>query len=184
MKIKFDDNEPQAPILEKIKQPIVNDRDSESDSDEAPEEESNTASKSKILKEQQKLKQLEKQQNEINKEKRRNQDLYNKQQQSLKSQKKQEVDDLVIPDVLPEDIINSASTTSIKQDKIKPKHLKLDDFEDRKQIKLQKLKNLKSEVKKGPVHVVVSERIKGVPKSEKVIASRDKWLKRKALGRK
>lgn len=171
--------------------------DSDSDSDEAPEEESTSGIRNEILamqkedlKSQQELKKLEK-------ERRRQQNIYNQQQQSLKKSKKQEQE---LPEYLPEDIFESISDneTGESESIITSKHLKLQDFEKldemeiRKKIKESKLKELKKSkklsIKKGPVHVKVQlfnlER-KVVPKFEnKVVNTRNKWLKRKSLGKK
>ncbi|CUM56225.1 uncharacterized protein AC631_03651 [Debaryomyces fabryi] len=171
--------------------------DSGSDSDEAPEEESTTGIKNEIiakqkedLKKQQELKKLEK-------ERRRQQTLYNQQQQQLKKNKKQEDE---LPEFLPEDIFESISDNEAEDSEpiIPSKHLKLQDFEKldemeiRRQIKQSKLKDLKKSkklsIKKGPVHVKVQQfnlDKKVVPKFEnKVVNTRNKWLKRKSLGKK
>lgn len=172
------------------------DSDSDSDSDEAPEEESTSGIRNEILakqkedlKSQQELKKLEK-------ERRRQQNVYNQQQQLLKKNKKQDE----LPEYLPEDIFESISDNEAgESEPIKPaKHLKLQDFEKldemeiRKKIKESKLKELKKSkklsIKKGPVHVKVqlfNLDKKVVPKFEnKVVNTRNKWLKRKSLGKK
>lgn len=173
------------------------DSDSDSDSDEAPEEESTSGIRNEILakqkedlKSQQELKKLEK-------ERRRQQNVYNQQQQLLKKNKKQEDK---LPEYLPEDIFESISDNETGESEpiIPSKHLKLQDFEKldemeiRKKIKESKLKELKKSkklsIKKGPVHVKVqlfNLDKKVVPKFEnKVVNTRNKWLKRKSLGKK
>lgn len=172
------------------------DSDSDSDSDEAPEEESTSGIRNEILakqkedlKSQQELKKLEK-------ERRRQQNVYNQQQQLLKKNKKQDE----LPEYLPEDIFESISDNEAGESEpiIPAKHLKLQDFEKldemeiRKKIKESKLKELKKSkklsIKKGPVHVKVqlfNLDKKVVPKFEnKVVNTRNKWLKRKSLGKK
>lgn len=185
-------------------QPKEDESDSDSDSDEAPEEESTGAAKSEILEKEKQRKELEQEKKRIEREKRRQQDAYNQQQQQLKreneekarakesQQQQQQQDNL--PELLPSDIIEAANNTSLSKDKnITGKHTILEDMDltMKKQIKLERLKQLKRlnkpEVKKGPVLVKVlnTHNKNKVPKSEsKIIGAKDKWLKRKSLNKK
>lgn len=181
-------------------QPNEDESDSDSDSDEAPEEESTGAAKSEILEKEKQRKESEQEKKRIEREKRRQQDAYNQQQQQLKreneekarAKESQQQDNL--PELLPSDIIEAANNTSLSKDKIKTgKHTILEDMDltMKKQIKLERLKQLKRlnkpEVKKGPVLVKVlnTHNKNKVPKSEsKIIGAKDKWLKRKSLNKK
>lgn len=172
------------------------DSDSDSDSDDAPEEESTTTTKQSILNKQKQQFQLEQEQKRIEREKRRKLDLQNKEQQdSKKSKKQQKIEEL--PEFLPTDILESDNEEEAnkKIETVKPKHYKLsdlDEIEARKQLKIQKLKDLKNKkttlVKKGPVSVQVqsfNSNKKVVPKAEnKVLDTREQWLQRKSLRRK
>lgn len=185
-----------------------NDNDSDdgsgSDSDEAPEEESTSQAKQALLQREAQLKQKEAETKRIEREKRKQQDLYNQQQQQQKKLKQLQREQLEksqqpeLPDLLPEDILRSLS--SGEDSKLTPsvsKHTRLDDNDDsewttdlKKQVKLEKLKQLKASnkasIKKGPVHVKVlanNKLGKVPPKSDKILHTRDKWLKRKSLNK-
>lgn len=185
-KIVFDDDGelegPQESKSEIIENPKL--QDEEDDSDEAPEEELINKSKQQILANENHLETLEKARQQAEKDKRRRQDLYNQQQQQNKRKlQKPQVHEQDVPDILPDDIIQARNNaiTPIS----KPQHKQLDDPELSRQLKLAKLAHLRSEtsIKKGPVHVVVSKSVRGVPKAEKITSSRDKWLNRKSLKR-
>lgn len=178
----------------------VSESDSESDSDEAPEEESTSKAKQDLLLRDAQRKEAEAEKRRIEREKRKQQDLYNKQQQEEKKlrqeQRQREEKHLELPELLPEDILNAVSEPTVTQES-KPvsKHIRLDDIEltkdIKKQMKLEKLKQLKASnkatVKKGPVRVQVlsnSKLDRVPPKTDKIFNSRDKWLKRKSLNKK
>lgn len=128
--------------------------------------------------------------------------MHREQQQKKKESTKIQED---LPEFLPEDIFDDIEEEEEEQEQeiaaAKGKHLKLQDFEEfdkralAKQIKEEKLKQLKLRkkliVKRGPVHVKVtsisSQQVnkKLVPVAEnKIVNSRNKWLKRKSLGKK
>lgn len=169
----------------------------EDDSDEAPEEESVSQLKSAALqklKEQEKLEQKSRQQE---REKRKQRDLQFKQQQEAKREKIKELvvaDEL--PDLLPEEALESDDEENVIISSKTGKHLRSEDFEKedaamRKKAKLEKLKNLKEmrkqALKKGPVYVQVQDSLSKnrVPVAEKtVIDTKSQWLQRESLNRK
>lgn len=169
----------------------------EDDSDEAPEEESVSQLKSAVLqklKEQEKLEQKSRQQE---REKRKQRDLQFKQQQEAKREKIKELvvaDEL--PDLLPEEALESDDEENVIISSKTGKHLRSEDFEKedaamRKKAKLEKLKNLKEmrkqALKKGPVYVQVQDSTSKnrVPVAEKtVIDTKSQWLQRESLNRK
>lgn len=169
----------------------------EDDSDEAPEEESVSQLKSTALqklKEQEKLEQKSRQQE---REKRKQRDLQFKQQQEAKREKIKELvvaDEL--PDLLPEEALESDDEENAIISSKTGKHLRSEDFEKedaamRKKAKLEKLKNLKEmrkqALKKGPVYVQVQDSMSKnrVPVAEKtVIDTKSQWLQRESLNRK
>lgn len=171
--------------------------DSDSDSDEAPEEESTSGVRDEILAKQKLEQKLEQDLKRREKEKRRQQNIHNQQQKLAKKSKVHEEKDL--PEFLPDNIFESIDDEETNEEPvITSKHLKLQDFEKldeisiRKQMKEAKLKEIKKNkklsIKKGPVHVKVQQfnlDKKVVPKFEnKVVNTRNKWLKRKSLGKK
>ncbi|EGW31210.1 uncharacterized protein SPAPADRAFT_56102 [Spathaspora passalidarum NRRL Y-27907] len=201
-KIVFEDNEDEEESVEiearqeeEDKEP-ESEEESESESesdDEAPEEESTNKTKQEVLAQQKKREQEQKAQKNAERERRRQLDLRNKQQQE--SKKATKIEEEALPDLLPDDIMDILSTPEPEetQSKIKGKHIRLDEVEldKKKEIedKLRKIKlQKKMALKKGPVHVQVQKfgkKSEVVPKSEnKIIASRDKWLKRKSVNRK
>lgn len=188
-KIKFDDDgtaDIPEPVNDEQNPEIISDDEQDDDSDEAPEEESTTTAKQAIIAKQRAEKAAEAELRKQEREKRRQQDIYNKQQQEEKKLKQR----TELPDILPDDILEAANNQEPEPEPIPvSKHKKLQDFdvEIKQQIKREKLKQLKAlnkaSIKKGPVHVKVLQSTKGVPRAEKVVNARDKWLKRKALGR-
>ncbi|CAK7913338.1 bud site selection protein 21 [[Candida] anglica] len=179
------------------------DEESESD-DEAPEEESTSSAKISMLKQQKEKARLEQEQKKAEKERRRKQDNLHAEQQRIKKQNEASTP-AALPEYLPEDIFDAIENDSEEEElsvaQQQAKHLKLEDFEEldkkelAKQLKEEKLRRLKLQkkliVKKGPVHVKVASSAirqvnkKLVPKAEsKIVNSRNKWLKRKSLGKK
>lgn len=214
-KIKFDDDgEGGDDIIETSEvinvnsesdKPTEDPSDSESDSDEAPEEEATGKAKQELLRKEAKKREVEAEKKRQERERRKQQNLYNQQQQQekklkqLEREQQQKQQQPELPDLLPEDILSSINESDMGskdfESKSTSKHIRLDDpeltNELKKQLKIEKLKQLKaankSSVKKGPVHVKVlsnSKLGKVPPKADKIINSRDKWLKRKSLNKK
>ncbi|RLV91014.1 hypothetical protein JA1_004190 [Spathaspora sp. JA1] len=203
-KIVFEDNdedEQELTAQDHVNTKQSEDEDSELESeededsdDEAPEEESTRKTEQDILNQQKKKEQQVIAEKKAERERRRQLDLRN-QQQKQQSKKVQSLEEQALPDLLPDDIMDILSTPEPQtpQSKIKGKHIRLDDVEvDRKKEIEDKLRKIKLQkklaVKKGPVHVQVhnfGNKATVVPKSEsKIIASKDKWLKRKSVNRK
>lgn len=168
---------------------------SDSDSDDAPIEESTTGINESILAKQKRELKAKQELKELEKEKRRQQNVHNQKQQLFKKGKKPLQEDL--PEYLPEDLIESLDDIPEPELITPSKHLKLSDFDEydeneiRRKIKESKLKEIKKNkklsIKRGPVHVKVLQfdSKKVVPKSEnKIVNARNKWLKRKTLGKK
>lgn len=207
-KIKFDDadvsvgdeyhtaEESDEPADKLRVEPVEEGDEGEEDSDDAPEEESVSQAKNEVLVKQREEQKAIEAAKKAERERRKQRDLYNKQQQESKKSKRFNDEDL--PEFLPDDITNIISEkeegTSLEKE---AKHLKLDlDDEDESEIsrlikerKLKKARHGKNlTVKKGPVRVQVqnfNSRIASVPKASKtVVSSKEKWLKRKALAKK
>ncbi|ODV85225.1 hypothetical protein CANARDRAFT_7871 [[Candida] arabinofermentans NRRL YB-2248] len=182
--------------------PIVTEEsedDSEEESDDdAPEEE--TVSSGKQLFEQKKQAELASinEQKRILKEKRRQQDLKNKEQQLAKIQA-QNTQEEEVPDLLPMDLLETYDASEQDQSTtILPKKIKFSDLENEQEnakrlrddtikSKLKQAKLLNSTVsKKGPVTVRVlkqqNSRMLSVPLST-LKGKKDKWLVRKSLKR-
>lgn len=166
---------------------------SESDSDEAPEEESTSTAKSAVINEQKRQNALRRQVMEEQKHLRRLQDQHNKQQQELKRSRSQKEKQIELPEFLPDDIMTDIQTLGDSNESTEKKNTyrKFDDEIDIRALKIEKLKALKqarsTAVQKGPVRVQVHTTInkKQVPMAErKIVGSRDKWLHRKSLNRK
>ncbi|ODQ81053.1 hypothetical protein BABINDRAFT_160471 [Babjeviella inositovora NRRL Y-12698] len=134
-------------------------------------------------------------------EKRREQNVkFTQQQEEKKTRLAEKKKDSDVPDLLPEDFLeslqNGGDESDNKDDAPASKHMKMEDFEEmerdeiRKQIKQQQAKALreakKATIKKGPVRVTAlsAKKIGLVPVSEnRVTNARNKWMKRKSLGK-
>lgn len=167
--------------------------DSDSDSDDAPEEESTSTSRQAIIEQQKEAFKIRQEKNRQERERRRQLDLQNKQQQEEARKTKKDRVQEEMPEYLPTDLLESDDEETTT--KIQPKHIKLDkedEKEIRKQMLMKKLgerkKERQSSIKKGPVNVQVqtfNSKKKVVPVAEnKIINSREQWLKRKSLGKK
>ncbi|SGZ57203.1 CIC11C00000002733 [Sungouiella intermedia] len=141
--------------------------ESDSDSDEAPEAESISTSKQALIQKQKEQEQLK---------------------QDLRKQEREQE----LPDLLPEEALESDHEEETK----KGKHLRSEDFEKehaamRKKMKLEKLRLIKEQRKaalnKGPVVVQVQSfnSKKQAPRAEKsILDSKKAWLERASLGKK
>lgn len=165
----------------------------ESDSDEAPEEETIATSKQATLQKQREQERLQQQLRQQEREKRKQRDQQFKQQQEAKKEKiKQLAEAEELPDVLPEELFESEPEESVEA-----KHIRAEEFERqheaaRKRMKLEKLKQLKQQrklaVSRGPVLVQVQSfdpTKRRAPRAEEaVLQSKTAWLQRESLGRK
>lgn len=172
--------------------------ESDSDSDEAPEEESISALKAKTLKQQKEQEKLAQELKKQEKQKRKEQDLIYQQQQQEKKKRLEEImNSSKLPDLLPDELLESIGQPNGDQAQPKGKHMRSEELEEeyaemKKKAKLEKLKQLKQQrtqaVKKGPVHVQVQtfgEKKKSVPRADpKVLESKNSWLNRDSLRRK
>lgn len=183
---------------ESTREPEVQEVDDESsDSDDAPEEESTSNARQATLDRQKEQDKVEQELRRQEREKRKQRDLHFKQQQEEKRERTKElVAAEELPDLLPDDILQSAddeSDTTISMGK----HLRAEDLEKehaeaRKRMKLEKLKQLKahrqSAIRKGPVHVQVQSfgsSTKRVPAAEQgIMESKNSWMQRASLNRK
>lgn len=182
---------------------------SESDSDEAPEEESTAKAKAELLAKSKAEQDLQREALKAAKEKRKQRDLLFKKQQEAKREretKKQETERLkfeqdkleasaqadILPELLPKELLGILDTT---QGKGGAKHIRTEELESqhaakRKRMKLEKLQALKqkSAVKKGPVYVQVQEfgsSKSRVPHAEQSILDiKNLWMQRESLNKK
>ncbi|CDK29909.1 unnamed protein product [Kuraishia capsulata CBS 1993] len=178
----------------------------ESSDDEAPEEENLGTSKEAVTRQENEKRRLQEEKQRIERQKRREaQQKFEKQQLEKRTRseaKGHKYEDL--PDILPDDVLAAVSETEDKSEPFSARsHVRYDDLDKEtlkevsKQMKVQKLrmarKATKSSEKKGPVTVKVLEKIRKisnsttvltVPKAEsRVVSSKDRWLKRKSLGK-
>lgn len=167
--------------------------ESDSDSDEAPEAESISTSKQALIQKQKEQEQLKQDLRKQERERRKQQDLVFKQQQEAKKAKLKELAAAEeLPDLLPEEALESDHEEETK----KGKHLRSEDFEKehaamRKKMKLEKLRLIKEQrnaaLNKGPVVVQVQRfnSKKQAPRAEKsILDSKKAWLERASLGKK
>ncbi|ODV95262.1 hypothetical protein PACTADRAFT_75772 [Pachysolen tannophilus NRRL Y-2460] len=181
--------------------------DSESDSD-APEEEGISGGVDTFAKLEAEAAKLEQDQKKTVKQKRREQNLKFAQQQQEKKariigKQGKEVDITELPDILPEELLESIDNDSVSLHKTlpatQPKRINFQepDKKQLKKLKLAKLKQLNKlnnskTLKKGPVTVSVlnngnnytigARRILSVPVGEnRVVNKKNKWLQRKTL---
>lgn len=187
MKKTFSDDIPVEPIPES-KQIEQVDLDSSSD-DEAPEEEA--VSEASALAQEKELAKLEQQKRQLEKQKRKQQnDLFAQQQKEKKQKQTKPLQEL------PEELLAQFEKTPVEKKSEKGTHQVFEDEEEEeeeefiKRTKSQKLEMLrrirKESVKKGPVHVKVLGRRHNTlapPMDKTVMNKRDKWLKRKSLGK-
>lgn len=167
----------------------------DSDSDDAPEEESISTSKQASVQKQKEQQKLEQELRKQEKEKRKQKDLqYQKQQQEKRDRIKELTSATELPDLLPDDVLESDDEDEII---VAGKHMRAEDLEKehlemRKKMKLEKLRQLKEQrtqaVKRGPVLVKVQSfnpNKKQVPRAEQsVLDSKSSWLMRASLGKK
>ncbi|CEP60749.1 Bud21p LALA0_S01e18074g [Lachancea lanzarotensis] len=108
--------------------------------------------------------------------------------------------DDIVPDQLPEDFFDNLAEQEARQITAKPTHVNFNDLNDedfsadvKAELQKQKKKTLrhlrKTTLKRGPVKVTLlasmsSTRTLAPQKDSTVLNKKDKWLKRKALGRK
>ena len=168
----------------------------ESDSDDdAPEEVSTSTAKQSIIEKERKQREIELKSREADREKRREKDLQNKLQKQSKKEKKQsrKVEEVDLPEFLPEDIFESLESAQSSGKHLKVKELdEIDQKLMRQKMKEEKLKSIKNSkklsIKKGPINVQVQSfniNKKVVPRAEaKIVDAREKWLKRKSLNKK
>lgn len=207
--IKFDDEdaavstvETTSAVASKVKSnkdKYLSSDDSDSD-DDAPEEENVQDDKDRITKEQQLQRQKQQELNKLEKDKRRERNKILVDQRKIAEEKQieeeleednnmeltelpmellQEVDQVEIPKVLPKRINFNEMDTQDLDIELK------NEFKQRKKKTLKQLRSLQQN--KGPVTVrVVSSVDKRKPpkKEVQVMATRDRWLKRKALKKK
>lgn len=185
MKKTFSDDTP----VEPIPQPkhIEQDLSDSSSDDEAPEEEG-VGNGSSLAREKE-VTQLEQQRRQIEKQKRKERnELFAKQQQEKKQKQIEPLQEL------PEELLAQFEKTPVETSSLeKGKHQVFEDDEEdefvkrTKSQKLEQLRKLRREaVKKGPVHVKVLGRRHDTlaPAMDKTVMNkRDKWLKRKSLGK-
>lgn len=212
--VKFDDSEDVAVATKALdvgdidgksvatKEVIADLNDSESD-DEAPEEEGASTTKNEI---EEKLKQNEeakKHEQQLLREKRRKQNALFKEQQSLKKRKNDFEEDKDNSgdeplEELPEEFLQRVEESESSKSTHINFHDEIEDEEELQTIqremtkkkKKNQLKNLRREtIKHGPVNVTLlapsSQSRSMAPKKEtKIINTKDKWLRRKALNKK
>ena len=212
--VKFDDDE-NFPTL-KAKKPIENkpkkqydiSDDSESDDDNAPEEEGVLGAKDNIDLVMQMREDAFKLEQKMLKEKRRKQnESFTKQQQAKKEKPKAHIQTTRGEDQLLEELSSDffdklANAKSISEPiRTMPTRINFNDLDDEEnyipeikaQIQRKKKKTLKklraNSIKKGPVTVsILSDLVETkamAPKKEiSIVSSKDRWLKRKSLDRK
>ncbi|SCU85584.1 LAFA_0D16534g1_1 [Lachancea sp. 'fantastica'] len=208
-----------ADIPEDNAQYHSSDSDSDSEDDDAPEEAGLSSSKNEAEKQESERLEALKREQELLKEKRRKQNSRFAEQQDQKRSKqmqdfeavlkqreqsaqedKENVDDDLVPDQLPEDFFDNLDEQEARQITVKPTHVNFNDVDDedfsadvKAELQKQKKKTLrhlrKTTVKRGPVKVALLASINTTKalapqKDSTVLNKKDKWLKRKVLGRK
>lgn len=198
-KIKFseDGEAPQSSVAATA--PAVQpESEEESDSDEAPEEDSTSQSREATLN---KIKERELADLELKrqaKERRKLKDLQFAEQQLAKKRRLQELALAEqLPELLPEELFEDVDANSTGN----KKHMREDELDSqhqrqaealRKQAKLEKLRKLKelknNAVLKGAVHVRVLASDNGVKKApvaeQRVLRSKEDWMQRESLAKK
>lgn len=168
------------------------------DSDDAPEEESVSSSKSLVLQLQRQQRALEQEQKRLEKERRRHFNEVHAEQQRLKREAQHDTKPAKdLPEFLPGDVLAAmADAEDEEESQPQGKHLRLEDFEELDQrqlarhLKEEQLRQLKLQkrqtIKRGPVHVRVAKapsRNSAPAAESKVLNARSKWLKRKSLAK-
>lgn len=197
---KFDDTDEEVGVPQitpaennKNKNNKIQDSDSDSDSDDdAPEEANVQQDKEEITKQEQLQKQVHEEQMRLEKEKRRERNKFFMEQKKsvlqetqldqideLPMELLQEVDQVEIPQALPKRInFNELDTQDLNNE------LKVE-LKQRKKSTLKQLRRLQQN--KGPVTVRVlssADKRKPPKRESQIMATRDRWLKRKALNKK
>lgn len=198
-KIKFldDGKAPQFSVAPKAPA-IQPESEEETDSDEAPEEDSTSQSREAALN---KIKERELADLELKrqaKERRKLKDLQFAEQQLAKRRRLQELALAEqLPELLPEELFQKPDTSEpgskkhVREDELDLQHQRQAEAL-RKQAKLEKLRKLKelktSAVQKGAVHVRVLASDNGVRKApvaeQRVLQSKEDWMHRKSLAKK
>lgn len=168
-----------------------------SSDDEAPEEETVATGRSAVEQKEKELDELERQEKAKIKNQRRIRDQRFREQKAKKILQKSDV-----PEVLPDDILEALEEPTEEGDSKKGKHMKFDDDEDDemddeelqrqlKEAKRQLLQEMKKTDKKvGNINVKLlkaKQKVKMAPPAvtskNSTVGMREKWLKRKSLGK-
>ncbi|ANZ78052.1 BA75_04566T0 [Komagataella pastoris] len=186
MKIKFGEEDEFKAVpqeTEDIKSAVEeNLAETESDSDDAPEEENISQARENVTKLELQRKQIEKEQAEKLKQKRRQ--LNEKFQKQQEEKRKNGKVDENVDELLPEELLESLEKTpqTAQDSKSRKAHINFGDHTEFPEdfLKPKSLKRVqKLSINKGPVTVKVLKRV-SVPKS-KLHDRRSEWLNRKSL---